>query len=105
MGFIMHKDALVVCDHAPGIATANVPDVRVKVSGMPVVAVGSPYTVTACALNGTSSPPCATGAWTQGAKHVLVSGVPVAIDDGQSLCATSFGRLNPRVVQQRVQAK
>lgn len=103
-GFIMHKDALVACDHAPGIATANAPDSRVKVSGMPVVTVLSSYTVTACALQGNSSNPCASGMWTKGAQHVLVGGLPVAIDSGQSVCQTSFGKLNPRIVQQRVQA-
>jgi hypothetical protein len=105
MGFIMHKDALVACDHAPGIATADSPDLRVKVSGMPVMTVLRSYTVTGCALNGTSSPPCASGMWIQGAQHVLVGGFPVAVDDGKSVCLTSFGKLNPRVVQQRVQAK
>jgi hypothetical protein len=103
-GFIMHKDALVACDHAPGIADADSPDLRVKVSGMPVMTVLRTYTVTACALQSTNSPPCTTGMWTKGAQHVLVGGFPVAIDSGQSLCLTSFGKLNPRVVQQRVQA-
>jgi uncharacterized Zn-binding protein involved in type VI secretion len=103
-GNIMHKDALVGCDHPPGNATADLPDQNVLVSGMPVITVGSLYTITGCALTGTTSPACVTGAWTQGAQRVLVGGVPVAIDNGQSLCAASFGRLNPRVVQQRVQA-
>jgi len=103
-GFIMHKDALVICDHAPGIANADSPDLRVKVSGMPVMTVLRSYTVTGCALQGTSSPPCVSAMWTQGAQHVLVGGFPAAIDSGQSLCLTSFGKLNPRVVQQRVKA-
>jgi hypothetical protein len=100
----MHKDALVACDHAPGIANADSPDPRVKVSGMPVMTVLRTYTITGCALQSTTSPPCVSGMWIKGAQHVLVGGLPVAIDNGQSLCLTSFGKLNPRIVQQRVQA-
>ena len=103
-GFIMHKDALVACDHAPGVASAIAPDPRVLVSGMPVVAVLSGYTVAGCNLQGSSTNFCATGMWIRGANHVLVGGMPVAIDNGQSSCATSFGKLNARVVQQRVKA-
>jgi hypothetical protein len=103
-GNIMHKDAIVGCDHPPGNATADSPAQNVLVSNMPVMTVGSSYTITGCALTGTSSPACVSGAWTQGAQRVLVGGVPVAIDNGQSLCAASFGRLNPRFVQRRAQA-
>lgn len=103
-GFIMHKDALVACDHAPGIANADSPDLRVKVSGMPVMTVLRSYTVIGCGRTGSNSPACASGMWMQGAQHVLVGGLPVAIDNGQSVCIASFGKLNPRIVQQRVQA-
>lgn len=103
-GFIMHKDALVVCDHSPGIANADSPEPRVKVSGMPVMTVLRTYTITGCGLQSSSTSFCATGAWTKGAQRVFAGGLPVAIDNGQSLCATTFGKLNARVVQQRVQA-
>src|SRR5262245_49389710 len=103
-GNIIHKDALVACDHTPGIATANAPSPRVQVSGMPVITILSPYTITGCNLQGTTSPACASGMWTEGATKVFVGGFPVAIDTGKSLCVASMGRLNARTVQKRVQA-
>jgi len=103
-GNIMHKDALVACDHAPGIAKADSPDQRVKVSGQPVMTVLRSYTITGCALTGTTSTACVSGMWLKGAQHVLVGGLPVAIDNGTSICLASGGKLNPKIVQQRVQA-
>jgi len=104
MGFIMHKDALVACQHAPGLAQAIMPSPRVSVSNMPVMTVFSQYTVVGCALNGTSSLPCTSAMWMEGAHRVFVGGLPVAIDSGKSLCAPSFGKLEPRSFQQRVEA-
>lgn len=103
-GNIMHKDALVICDHAPGIANADSPDPNVLVSGKPVMTILRSYTITGCALTGTTSPACVSGMWLQGAQKVLVGGLPVAIDSGTSICIASGGKLNSKIVQQRVQA-
>src|SRR5262245_47765999 len=103
-GFILHENALVLCQHPPGNARPDQTDTRVKVSGQAVMTVARSYTVTGCALNGTTSPPCTTAAWLKGAEHVFVSGFPVAIDSGQSLCAPSGAKLDPKLFQQRVKA-
>ncbi|HEU5137477.1 MAG TPA: hypothetical protein VFU13_20205 [Steroidobacteraceae bacterium] len=105
MGFIMHKDAVVACQHAPGLAEAKAPDPRVSVSGKPVMTVLRLYSVTGCALNGTNSPPCTTAMWIEGAQRVTVGGFPVAIDSGKSKCIPSLGKLEPRIFQQRVEAQ
>jgi hypothetical protein len=104
MGYILHQDALIACKHAPGLAHADQPDPRVKVSGMPVMTVLRSYTVTGCALNGSNSPPCTTAMWMRGAQHVLAGGFPIAIDAGVSLCLPSGQPLDPQTFQQRVQA-
>jgi hypothetical protein len=103
-GYILHKDALVACKHAPGLAHADQPDLHVSVSGMPVMTVLRSYTVIGCALNGTNSPPCTKAMWTAGAQRVFAGGFPVAIDTGQSLCLPSGQPLDPKTFQQRVKA-
>jgi len=105
MGFIIHKDAVVACQHAPGVADAKAPDLRVSVSGKPVITIFRDYTVTGCALNGTNSPPCTTAMWIEGAKRVKVGGLAVAIDSGKSKCIPSLGKLEPRIFQKRVEAQ
>ena len=103
--FILHKDALVVCDHVPGLAQATMPSPRVSVSGMPAVTVLSPYTISACGLTGSTNPPCVSGMWTKGANRVLIGGFPVAIEGGDALCLPTMGSLTVRAVQQRVKAE
>jgi uncharacterized Zn-binding protein involved in type VI secretion len=103
--FILHKDAIVVCDHTPGLAQSTMPSPRVSVSGMPVVTLLSPYTITGCGLSGSSNPPCLSGMWTKGATRVLVGGFPVAIQGGTALCLPTMGNLTARSMQQRAQAE
>jgi hypothetical protein len=103
-GFILHEGAVVACKHPPGLATPNQTDTRVTVAGHHVMTVGRGYTVAACALNTTSSPPCTTARWLTGAQRVSASGLAVAIDSGESLCMPSGSPLDPKVFQLRVKA-
>jgi hypothetical protein len=103
-GHILHEGALVLCQHPPGSATPDQTDTRVSVSGQAVMTVARTYTVTACALESGNSPPCKTATWIKGAERVFASGLAVAIHNGESLCATSGGRLDPKVFQTRVTA-
>ena len=59
---ILHLGATVLL-HAcrPGDAGRAVP-ARARVSGQPVVTLTSPYAIAGCALTGTPTPPCVTGA-------------------------------------------
>jgi hypothetical protein len=103
-GFILHEGAVVACKHPPGLATPDQTDIRVTVSGQKVMTVVRTYTVAACALNTTTSPPCTKASWLTGAQRVSASGLAVAIDSGQSLCLPSSSPLDPKVFQQRVKA-
>jgi hypothetical protein len=102
-GPIVHLGAVVTCSHAgPAQPTAPVP--RVLVGGQPVVTLSSPYVVTGCSLATTSTPPCVTGQWIAGATRVLVLGVPVVVQGGQSTCVPTGTPLLPVTVQPRVVA-
>jgi hypothetical protein len=103
--FILHKDAIVACDHVPGLAQSTMPSPRVSVSGMPVVTVLSPYSIAGCGLTGSTNPPCLSGMWTKGAKRVLVGGFPVAVQGGTAKCLPTMGNLTARAMQQRVKAE
>ena len=103
-GHLIHRGALVLCTHPPGIASPDTVSTRVTLLGQALVTVGMQYTVTACALNSTNSPPCTKASWIVGAERVTSENRPVAIDSGQSLCKPSFARLDPKLVQRRVTA-
>jgi len=100
-GPIMHLGAVVTCTHA-GPAQPLSPVPRVLVSGQPVVTVASPYAVAGCALTGTPNPPCVTGQWVAGAVRVLVLGLPVAVQAGQSVCVPTGTPMLPISAQPRV---
>jgi hypothetical protein len=100
---ILHLGASVLCTHA-GQATPLTPFPRVLLSGQPAVTLSSPYAVVACALTGTSTPPCVTGQWMVGAARVLAGGVPVATMAGVSTCIPTGTPMLPVAAQTRVLA-
>lgn len=100
---ILHLGAGVLCTHA-GQATPLSPFPRVLLSGQPAVTIASPYAIVACALTGTTSPPCVTGQWLVGAARVLAGGVPVATMAGSSACIPTGTPMLPVSAQVRVLA-
>ena len=74
------------------------------VNGQPVVTIASPYQVTGCALAAGSTPPCVSGVWLTGAARVLVFGLSVAVQAGQSNCLPTGTPLVATNVQPRVVA-
>lgn len=101
-GPIVHFAAGVMCSHA-GVATALAPNPRVSVSGQPVVTIGTPYAVAGCSL-ASSGVFCTTGQWVVGAARVFVTGMPVAIQSGVSVCVPTGSPMVPVVVQPRAVA-
>lgn len=97
----LHVGATVMCSHA-GQAQPTTPFPRVLVNNQPIVTISSPYVVAGCALTGTSSPPCVTGQFTNGATRVTAGGAPVATLTGSGTCTPSGGPLLPTAAQTRV---
>lgn len=101
-GPIVHFGAVVQCMHG-GVATAVAPNPRVLVSGQPVVTIGSPYAIAGCSLT-PSGTFCVSGQWVAGATRVLVTGMPVAVQAGSSICASTGSPMLPVTVQPRAVA-
>jgi hypothetical protein len=101
-GFVLHVGATVMCMHS-GQAQPVTADLRVLVSGQPVVTLANSYTIAGCpfvppAGNG----PCVTARWVSSATRVLAGGIPVLLQDSQAVCApTGTGVIIP-VTQVRV---
>lgn len=100
--FILHIGANVQCSHPPGQAQPQSSFPRVLVSGQEVITQKDLYKITNCALASTNTPPCLTGQFTQGAKHVFVGGSPIATLDSQSTCTPTGTPLRPLMAQTRV---
>lgn len=101
-GFLLHAGATVNCAHLPGLAQPATSSPRVKVGGQQIVVQTTQYSVTGCALTGTTAPPCATAQWIAGATRVRSSGVPVLLQDSQSICTPTGTPLTCSVVQVKV---
>lgn len=101
MGRIVTAAGIVGCTHG-GVATATQMSSRVAISGRPIVTVTSgPSYAVVCAAQPT---PCATGFWLVGANRVTSDRMPVALDDGTSLCQPTMARLEVRSDQSSVEA-
>jgi hypothetical protein len=100
---VLHLGAVVTCAHA-GPAQPVTPFPRVLVSGQPVVTQTCPYAITACALTGSGSPPCATAQWVTGALRVLAGSAPLVLQTSQAVCVPTGTGLLPVAVQARVVA-
>ena len=101
-GFLLHQGATVLCSHA-GQAQPTVPNPRVRVSGQPIVTQPNPYVIAGCPFvppggNG----PCVTAQWITAATRVRAGGVPVLLQDSQSICAPTGTPLNIILTQMRV---
>ncbi len=101
-GFLLHVGATVMCMHG-GQAQPVAPNLRVLVSGQPIVTQAAPYVVAGCPFvppggNG----PCVTAQWVKAATRVQAGGAPVLLQDSQAICAPTGTPLNVLVTQVRV---
>lgn len=104
-GFLLHAGATVLCAHA-GQAQPTSPNPRVKVGGQPVVTQAAPYTVAGCPFNVSGAPsPCVTASWVTAALRVRAGGLPVLLQDSQSVCAPNGTPLNIVMTQVRVKGQ
>jgi len=100
-GYLLHVGATVFCAHG-GQAQPMSPFPRVTVGGQPVVTQAAPYAVAGCTLVPPPIPPCVTAQWVTGAMRVKAGGLPVLLQDSQSICAPTGTPLTVVMTQFRV---
>ena len=101
-GFLVHVGATIMCAHA-GQAQPTAPNPRVNVGGQPVVTQSGPYTIAGCPFTTGGNPmPCVTGQWVTAAVRVLAGGVPVVLQDSQSVCTPNGTPMTVVATQVRV---
>lgn len=103
MGYLLDASSTILCAHA-GQSQPAAPNPRVTVAGQPSILQTTAYTVAGCGLTGTPTPPCATAQWITGSTRVTSGGQPLAMMDGQSICAPTGTPLSVVVAQPRVKA-
>lgn len=102
-GQILHVGASVICMHG-GQAVPMTPFPRVTVSGQPIVTLTSPYSIAACGLSGSGTPPCATAQWVIGTARVIAGGAFCVVTSGVAVCIPTGTGLVPVGFQPRVTA-
>jgi hypothetical protein len=100
-GPLLHQGATVFCAHT-GQAQPLTPNPRVLVSGMPTVAMTSPWAIAGCVLPPPAGGPCVTAQFVTSALRVTSLGRPLLLMDSQALCAPTGTPLLPTVAQTRV---
>lgn len=104
-GFLLHVGATVLCSHA-GQAQPTSPNPRVKVGGQPVVTQAAPYTVAGCPfVSGTVPTPCVTATWLTASLRVRAGGMPVLLQDSQSMSVPNGTPLSVVMTQVRVKGQ
>jgi len=102
-GFLVHQGATVLCSHG-GQAQPVSPNPRVRAGGLPIVTLSTPYTIAGCPFTTPAGNPlpCVTGQWLVAATRVLAGGVPVILQDSQSICTPNGTPMNVIATQVRV---
>jgi len=100
-GYLLHVGATVLCAHA-GQAQPTSPFPRVMMGGQPVVTQTAPYAVAGCTFVPPAAGPCVTAQWVTGAMRVKAGGLPVLLQDSQSICAPTGTPLTVVMTQFRV---
>jgi len=100
-GYLLHVGAMVMCAHG-GMAQPTAPFPRVMVSGQPVVTQSAPYMVAGCPQASIPAPFCVSATWVMAAVRVKAGGMPLVLQDSQSICTPTGTPLNIVMTQVRV---
>ena len=101
-GFILHQGATLICPHT-GQAQPMLVNLRVRVSGQPIVTQNCVHSIAGC-LNPSGSL-CVTAQWLTAALRVRAGGLPVLLRDSSSACAPAGGQLLVVMTQLHARAK
>ncbi|MBI4784758.1 MAG: hypothetical protein HY785_26095 [Oscillatoriophycideae cyanobacterium NC_groundwater_1537_Pr4_S-0.65um_50_18] len=104
-GFILHAGASVLCSHG-GQAQPTSFNLRVTVSGQPIVTQPNTYAIAGCTLPPPTAAngPCVTAQWITAAIRVTSMGAPVLLLDSQAICAPTGTPLIIAATQSRATA-
>ena len=102
-GFLLHVGATVMCSHA-GQAQPAAPNPRVTVGGQPTVTQTTVYTIAGCPFTvpPVSPMPCVSGQWITGAMRLMSGGIPLLLQDSQSVCVPNGTPMMIVMTQTRV---
>jgi hypothetical protein len=102
-GYLLNANSIVLCAHA-GQAKPTAPNPRVRIMGAPIVVQPFPYAIAGCVNPPPPANvgPCITALWVTGAARIRVMGMPVLLQDSQSICAPTGTPLNVVFTQLRV---
>ena len=100
-GYLLDAGPTVMCAHG-GQAQPTMMFPRVKAGGQPIVTQGGPYMVAGCPFVPPAPGPCVTAQWVTTALRVTAGGVPVLLQDSQSLCIPTGTPLTIVMTQMKV---
>ena len=103
-GFILHQGAPIICPHT-GQAQPVLVNLRVRVSGQPIVTQNCVHTIAGCVKLPASGGPCATAQWITAAQRVRAGGMPVLLRDSRSACVPTGDQLIVVMTQMHARAK
>lgn len=87
-GHLVQVGATVICAHG-GQAQPTAPNPRVTADGQAITTLPAPWTVAGCSLPPVAGGPDVTAQFVTSATRVLAGGMPVLLQDSQSICAPS----------------
>ena len=98
-GFVVHENAIIFCMHGGSVRhIVSIP--QVKTSGMSIVVMPNPHSVSGCPLTA----PCVIANWVTAATRVTSFGQRVLLKDSQAVCPAPGTSVNIVWTQARVKA-
>ena len=98
-GFIVHENAVIFCMHGGTVRhVVSIPPVTV--SGLPIVVMPYPHSISGCPLLS----PCVAANWVTAATRVTSFGKRVLLKDSQAVCPAPGTSVNIVWTQARVKA-
>lgn len=98
-GMVVHENAIIFCMHG-GVVRPIISIPQVQVSGIRIVVMPNPHTVSGCPLLS----PCVVANWITAATRVTSFGQRVLLQDSQAVCPAPGTSVNIVFTQARVQA-
>jgi uncharacterized Zn-binding protein involved in type VI secretion len=106
-GLLLHLSATIKCPHG-GQVSSITSNTKLFVAGQPVLTQSDTFNVSGCLFTvGNKAQPCVTLKWFTGARHLLINGQPVILQDSSGICQSveQIPQGPPNVVATQIKAK